>query len=141
MNETLFTIILVVNLKKVISGIYVWGIAVYGSEICTLRKVDQKHLESFERMDCGVSWADLVKIEEALCGFNNNNNKNNNNNNNAEFFVIIRLYRLLCLSISLIFCIMIYFTLSLHNPYRGKYSYFSQNLVRFFCKKILTLLI
>jgi len=28
---------------------YIWTVAVYGSEICTLRKVDQKYQEVFKR--------------------------------------------------------------------------------------------
>jgi hypothetical protein len=58
---------------------YIRGIAFYGAEICALRKVNQKYLERFERKGGGISWADLVKNEEALYGFNNNNNNNNNN--------------------------------------------------------------
>lgn len=57
---------------------YIWGIALYGAEICTLGNVNQKYLESFERKDRGISWSDLVKNKEALCGLNNNNNTNNN---------------------------------------------------------------
>jgi hypothetical protein len=37
---------------------YIWGIALYGAETCTLRKSDQKCLESFE-MWC---WRKMEKI-------------------------------------------------------------------------------
>jgi hypothetical protein len=48
---------------------YIWSIALYGAETWTLRKVDQKYLESFE-MWCsrrmGISWTDHVIHEEVL---------------------------------------------------------------------------
>jgi hypothetical protein len=45
-------------------------IALYGAEMWTLRKMDQKYLESFEmwcwrRME-KISWADRVRNEEVL---------------------------------------------------------------------------
>jgi hypothetical protein len=47
-----------------------WSIAWYGAETWTLRKVDQKYLESFEmwcwrRME-KLSWTDRVRNEEVL---------------------------------------------------------------------------
>jgi hypothetical protein len=49
---------------------YTWSIALYGAEICTLRAVNQKHLESFE-MWCWrgmeeISWTDHVRYEDVL---------------------------------------------------------------------------
>jgi hypothetical protein len=49
---------------------YIWSTAVYGAEYWKLRKVDQKHLESFEmwcwrRME-KISWTDHVRNEEVL---------------------------------------------------------------------------
>jgi hypothetical protein len=51
---------------------YTWGRAFYGAETWTLRKVDQKHLESFEmwrwrRME-KISWTDRVRNEGVLHG-------------------------------------------------------------------------
>jgi hypothetical protein len=36
------------NLRKERVKCYIWSIALYGAEIWTLRKIDQKYLESFE---------------------------------------------------------------------------------------------
>ena len=49
---------------------YIWSIVLYGTEIWTLRAVDQKLLESFE-MWCWrkmekISWTDHVRNEEVL---------------------------------------------------------------------------
>ena len=49
---------------------YIWSIASYGAESCTLRAGDQKHLESSEmwiwrRME-RISWTDRVRNEEVL---------------------------------------------------------------------------
>jgi hypothetical protein len=49
---------------------YIWSITLYGAEIWTNRKVDQKNLESFEmwcwrRME-KISWNDRVRNEEVL---------------------------------------------------------------------------
>jgi hypothetical protein len=51
-------------------SMYIWSIALYGAETRTLRKVDQKYLESFEmwcwrRME-KISWTDRVRNEEVL---------------------------------------------------------------------------
>jgi hypothetical protein len=37
------------KLRKELPKCYIWGIAVYGAATCTLRKVDQKYLENFEK--------------------------------------------------------------------------------------------
>jgi hypothetical protein len=49
---------------------YIWSTALYGAETWTLRAVDQKHLESFEkgcwrRME-KISWIDHMRNEEVL---------------------------------------------------------------------------
>jgi hypothetical protein len=49
---------------------YTWSIVFYGAETWTLRKIDQKYLESFEmwcwiRMET-ISWTDCVRNEEVL---------------------------------------------------------------------------
>jgi hypothetical protein len=46
------------KLRKKLVKCYIWSIALYGAEICTIRAVDQKHLESFE-MWC---WRRIQKI-------------------------------------------------------------------------------
>ena len=58
------------ELREKLVKCYVWSIALYGAETCTLRAVDQKHLESFEmwcwtRME-KISWTDHVRNEEVL---------------------------------------------------------------------------
>jgi hypothetical protein len=47
-KKNLFTSRLDLNLRKKVETCYTWSI-VYGVETWTLRKVDQKYLESFER--------------------------------------------------------------------------------------------
>jgi hypothetical protein len=47
-KKTLFTSILDLNLRKKQLECRIWGIALYGAGIWTLRKVDQKYLERFE---------------------------------------------------------------------------------------------
>jgi hypothetical protein len=66
-KKTLFTSKLDFNLRKKLAKCYIWSIALYGAETWTLRKVDQKHLKSFEmwcwrRME-RISWTDDVKNE------------------------------------------------------------------------------
>jgi hypothetical protein len=68
-KKTLFTSKLDLNLRKKLVKCYIWSIALYGAEMWTLRKVDQKYLESFEmwylrRME--ISWTDRVRNEEVL---------------------------------------------------------------------------
>jgi hypothetical protein len=47
-KETLFTSKLELNLVKKLVKCYIWSIPLYGSGTWTLRKVDQKYLQSFE---------------------------------------------------------------------------------------------
>jgi hypothetical protein len=47
-KKNLFTSKLDLNLRKKQVKCYIWSIALYGVETWTLRKVDQKYLESFE---------------------------------------------------------------------------------------------
>jgi hypothetical protein len=69
-KKTLFTSKLDLNLRKRLVKCYIWSIALYGVETWTLRKVDQKYLESFEmwcwrRME-KISWTDRVRHDEVL---------------------------------------------------------------------------
>jgi hypothetical protein len=68
-KKNLFTSKVDLNLRNKLVKCYIWNIALYGAETCTLRKVDQKYLESFEmwcwrRME--ISWTDRVRNEEVL---------------------------------------------------------------------------
>jgi hypothetical protein len=49
---------------------YIWSIALYGTKTWTLRKLDQKYLESFEmgcwRMMEKISWMDCINNEAVL---------------------------------------------------------------------------
>jgi hypothetical protein len=47
-KKTLFTSKLDLNLRKKLVKCYIWSVALHGAETWTLRKVDQKYLESFE---------------------------------------------------------------------------------------------
>jgi hypothetical protein len=47
-KKTLFTSKLDLELRKKLVKCYVWSIALYGAETWTLRKLDQKYLESLE---------------------------------------------------------------------------------------------
>jgi hypothetical protein len=49
-KKTLFTSKLDLNLRKKLVKCYIWSIALYGAETWTLRKVDQRYLESFEML-------------------------------------------------------------------------------------------
>jgi hypothetical protein len=69
-KETLFTSKLDLELWKHLVKFYVWSIALYGAETWTLRKLDQKYLESLEmwcwrRME-KISWMDRVNNEAVL---------------------------------------------------------------------------
>jgi hypothetical protein len=69
-KKTLFTSKLELNLRKKLVKCYIWSVALYGADTWTLRKVDQKYLESFEmccwrRME-KISWTDRVRNEEVL---------------------------------------------------------------------------
>jgi hypothetical protein len=47
-KKALFSSKMGLNLRKKLVKCYIWSIAVYGAETWTLRKMDQKCLESFE---------------------------------------------------------------------------------------------
>ena len=69
-SSALFTSTLDLELREKLVKCYIWSIALYGAETWTLRAVDQKHLESFERW-CWrrmekISWTDYVRNEEVL---------------------------------------------------------------------------
>jgi hypothetical protein len=69
-KKNLITSKLDLNLRKKLVECYIWSLALYGGETLTLRKVDQKYLESFEiwcwrRME-KISWTDRVRNEEVL---------------------------------------------------------------------------
>jgi hypothetical protein len=68
-KKTVFTSKLVLNLRKKLFKSYIWSIALYGAETWTLRKMDQKYLESFE-MWCWrrmkIIWTDRVRNEEVF---------------------------------------------------------------------------
>jgi hypothetical protein len=51
-KKNLFTSKLDLNLRKKLVKCCIWSMALYGAETCTLRAVDQKHLESFEMWCC-----------------------------------------------------------------------------------------
>jgi hypothetical protein len=64
-KKTLFTSKLDCNLRKKLIKCYIWSIALCGAETCTLQKVDQNYLESFEmwcwrRME-KISWTNRVR--------------------------------------------------------------------------------
>jgi hypothetical protein len=46
-KKPLFTSKLDLNLRKKLVKCYIWSTALYGAEMWTLRKIDQKYLESF----------------------------------------------------------------------------------------------
>jgi hypothetical protein len=69
-RRRLFISKLDLNLRKKLVKCYIWSIALYGAETWTLRKVDQKYLESFE-MWCWrsmekISWTDRVRNDDVL---------------------------------------------------------------------------
>jgi hypothetical protein len=69
-KKDLFSCKLDLNLREKLVKCYAWSIAFYGAEMWTLRKVDQKYLESFEmwcwRRMKKISWTDRVRNEEVL---------------------------------------------------------------------------
>jgi hypothetical protein len=68
-KKTLFTSKLNLNLRKKLVSCCIWSIAVYGAQEWTLRKVDQKYLESFEMWFwriMEISWTGRVRNEEVL---------------------------------------------------------------------------
>jgi hypothetical protein len=71
-KKNLFTNKVDLNLRNKLVKYYIWGIALYGAETWTLRKIEQKYLESFEmwylrRME-KISWTDRVRNEEVSQG-------------------------------------------------------------------------
>jgi hypothetical protein len=68
-KKNLFTSKLDLDLRKKLVKCYIWSIALYGAEMGTLQKVDQKYLEIFE-MWCWrrieISWTDHVRNDEVL---------------------------------------------------------------------------
>ena len=69
-KRDLFTSTFDLESRKKLVNCYIWSIASYGAESCTLRAGDQKHLESSEmwiwrRME-RISWTDRVRNEEVL---------------------------------------------------------------------------
>jgi hypothetical protein len=69
-KKNLFTYKLDLNLRKKLVKCYIWSIALCGAVTWTLRKMDQKYLESFEmwcwrRME-KIIWTDRVRNEEVL---------------------------------------------------------------------------
>jgi hypothetical protein len=69
-EKTVFTSNWDLNLRKKLVNCYIRGLALYGAETWTLRKVDQKNLGSSEvwcwrRME-KISWTDRMRNEEVL---------------------------------------------------------------------------
>jgi hypothetical protein len=69
-RKTLFTSKLGLNVRKKLVKFCIWSITLCGAENWTLRKADQKYLESSEmwcwrRME-KISWTDRVRNEEVL---------------------------------------------------------------------------
>jgi hypothetical protein len=68
-KKALLTSKLNLHLGKILIKCYAWNTASYGAESWTLRKVDQKFLDSFE-MWCWrsmeISWTDHVRNEKVL---------------------------------------------------------------------------
>jgi hypothetical protein len=54
-KKNLFTSKLDLNLRKKLAKCYIWSITLCGAETWTLRKVDQKYLESLI-CDAGEEW-------------------------------------------------------------------------------------
>jgi hypothetical protein len=69
-KKILFNGKLDLNLRKKLVKCYIWSIALCGAETWTLRKIDQKYLESFQmwcwRRKEKISWTDRVRNEEVL---------------------------------------------------------------------------
>ena len=68
-RRRLFTNKLDLNLRKKLIKCYIWSITLWDAETWTLRKVDQKYLESFEiwrRRSMVTSWIDRVRNEVQL---------------------------------------------------------------------------
>jgi hypothetical protein len=69
-KKTIFTSKLDLELRKKLVKCYIWSIALCDAETLTLRKLDQKYLESFEmwcwRRMKKISWTDRVNNESVL---------------------------------------------------------------------------
>jgi hypothetical protein len=68
-NKSLFTSELHLKLRKKPVKCYIRGTALYGAEIWTLRKIDQKYLERVETrcwIRIEISWTDRVRNAEVL---------------------------------------------------------------------------
>jgi hypothetical protein len=56
------------NLRNTLEKCYIRSVALYGAETWTVRKVDQKHFQSFEiwcwRRMKKISWTDRVRNEQ-----------------------------------------------------------------------------
>ncbi|KDR09341.1 hypothetical protein L798_15108, partial [Zootermopsis nevadensis] len=77
-KRILLTSKLGLEMKKKLVKCYVWSVALYGAETWTLRKKEQKYLESFE-MWCWrriekIRWTDRVTNEEVLRRVNEQRN-------------------------------------------------------------------
>ena len=69
-KRALFASTMDLELRKKLVKCYIWSTALHGAETGTLRAVDQKQLESFEKW-CWrrvekISWTDHVRNEEVL---------------------------------------------------------------------------
>jgi hypothetical protein len=77
-KNALFSSKLDLKLRKKLVKCYIWSIAFYGAETWTLRKVNQKYLESFEmwcwRMTENIILTDRVRNEEVLLRVNEERN-------------------------------------------------------------------
>jgi hypothetical protein len=60
-KKNLFTSKLDLNLMKKLVKCYIWSISLYGAEIWTLRKVDQKYLDSL-KCGAGEEWRSVGPI-------------------------------------------------------------------------------
>jgi hypothetical protein len=69
-KKTLFASKLELNLRKKSAKCYIWNTALYDTDAWTLRKVDQKYLESFEVWCCRrmeeISWTDRLRNQEVI---------------------------------------------------------------------------
>ena len=59
-----------VNIRKKLAKRYIWNVALYGAEMWTLQKIDQKYLGDFEvwcwSWMAKISWTDRVKNVEII---------------------------------------------------------------------------
>ena len=69
-KKSLLTSKVNIELRKKLFRCYVWSIALYDSEIWTLKQLERKYLESFEmwcwsRME-KITWSEKVTTEQVL---------------------------------------------------------------------------